>query len=128
MTREVGGFLIRLLLLSDAKLAEKLNGIRNGLVHALSHDSDIIFVCKISEARENPQSPQKKWYLGIVEFVEAVHITANSLIAKHPSAVFDSKTGRAPSEGSSVPWGSSASGRNLSESDPPTQNFGRKII
>jgi len=114
--------------IADEHLAEKLTHLRNALAHVLSQPVDVILVNKIAEVAGNPTIPPDKWIISTTEFVEAVWDTANGLIETDLSVAFDPKPrgSRAPAEGGAAPWGASASGINLKDSYPSTEDWGSK--
>lgn len=116
--------------ITDKDLAKKLSDLRNGLAHALSHSDNIILVNKITEVKDDTELPSDKWFIGTIDFVEAVSESADALIEANPEKNFDPhpRTPRNPSQSGVASWGTSASGIDLKKGFRPSpENLGRKI-
>jgi len=89
---------------SDDEIADILNGIRNGMAHALSTPKDILLVNEIGDAHRAARKHPNIYFVSTTDFVDVVEATVAKLSQAHPSASFDPSGGsdRGPATGRTI--------------------------
>jgi hypothetical protein len=82
-----------------------LDGIRNGMAHALSVPKGVFLTNTLLEAREIAKS-RRGYIISTTDFVAVVDATINKMCAENPNSVFDPLSvvkGRGPATGWTEP-------------------------
>lgn len=88
---------------SDDDISKILNGIRNGMAHALSMPKNVVLTNTLNDAQRGVKTYNDRYFVSTVDFVDFVETTINKLCQENPGAIFDpSGKGRGPAMGQQV--------------------------
>jgi hypothetical protein len=74
---------------SGVDIAQTLTEVRNGLAHELSLPNNVMLANSSTTARELSKTNTDKYIISTIDFVSAVEVTVNKLIAANPKSDFD---------------------------------------